>query len=247
MNLLFHEKQSAGQLKMTDHLSNTQMSDEETPDYVNNFFANIGNNIQNSLNFNLDLWTYDGDEYPPRFSLRDVTIEQVIKEVCNLKITEPSGIENISTKLLKDAFWSLSHQLTLLFNLIIETNEIPTSWKCAKITPIPKDGDLSDVNNFRPIAILPVVSKVLEYLIHDQTMSYLEQNDILDSHQGGFRKDHSTTSTTANLFDDFYLNINAHQLTYATFIDFWKAFDSINHEIFLKKLSKIGCSLKTVN
>ena len=112
--------------------------------------------------------------------------------------------------------------------------------------PSSKDGDLSDINNFRPIAILPVVSKILEHLVHNQTMLYLEQNNILDIHQGGFKKNHSTTSTTAEVLDDIYSNINNHQLTYATFIDFRKAFDSINHNILLKKLSKVGFQENTI-
>ena len=75
-----------------------------------------------------------------------------------------------------------------------------------------------------------MVCKIMEHLIHDQTMAYLEEYNILDSCQGGFRKNHSTTATTARMLDDIYLNINNQQIIYATFIDFRKAFDSINHE-----------------
>ena len=94
---------------------------------------------------------------------------------------------------------------------------MPNDWKKAKITPIPKDGDLSNVNNYRPIAILPVTSKILEHLIHTQTMKYVEDNNILDLNQGGFRKHNSTTATTTSMLDDMYTNINQQQITYAIF------------------------------
>ena len=122
----------------------------------------------------------------------------------------------------------------------IRTSCVPSKWKQAKISLIPKDGNLTDINNFQPIAILPVVSKILEHLIQSQTMLYLEENDVLDVHQGGFRKNNSTTATTLAMLDDIYTNINNQQTTYSIFIDFRKAFDSINHKILLKKLSKLG-------
>ena len=130
--------------------------------------------------------------------------------------------------------------------MIVRTASIPMDWKKAKISLIPKDGDLTDINNFRPIAILPVVSKILEHLVHSQTMSYLEENNIWDVNQGGFRKNNSTTATTSSM-PDIYKNINNQQTTYSIFIDFRKAFDSINHSILLSKLSKLGFQEYTLN
>ena len=143
----------------------------------------------------------------------------------------------------------LALQFTWLINLSISTSNVPTDSKRAKITPIPKDGDLSNVNNYRPIAILriPATSKILEHLIHAQTMKYVEDNDIiLDVNQGGFRKNNSTTATTASMLDDIYRNINQQQITYAIFINFKKAFDSINHKIFLNELAKLGFHDQTI-
>ena len=140
------------------------------------------------------------------------------------------------------------HQFTWLINMSIRLAQVSTEWKKAKISLIPKDGNLTDTNNFRPLAILPVVSKIMEHIIvQAQTMMYLEEKNILDVNQGGFRKNNSTTSTTINMLDEIYTNINNHQLTYAIFIDFRKAFDSINHEILLKKLSKLGFQKSTVD
>ena len=158
----------------------------------------------------------------------------MLYQVKSFKINKPSGIDNISTKIVKDTLWALAHQFTWSLNMSIRTATIPLAWKKAKVTLIPKDGNLTDVDNFRPIAILPVVSKVMEHLVHFQSMQYLEENNILDVNQGGFRKNNSTTATTASMLDDFYNNINNQQITYAVFIDLRKAFDSINHTILLE-------------
>ena len=165
----------------------------------------------------------------------------------NLKLSKPSGLTHISTKVIKDALWALAHQFTWLLNMSIRMTHIPMEWKKAKVSLIPKDGDLTDINNFRPIAILPVVSKIMGHVIHSQTMSYLEENNILDVHQDGFRKNNSTTATTATMLDDIYNNINNKQLTYSIFIDFRKAFYSINHEILLNKLGKLGFCRSAIN
>ena len=178
---------------------------------------------------------------------QSILFRKVIYKIKSIKLSKPSGIENISTKVIKDSLWALAHQFTWLLNSSIRTSQIPDDWKKARVSLIPKDGDLSDINNFRPIAILPIVSKILEHLVQSQTMLYLEENNILDSNHGGFRKNNSTTSTTAAMLDDIYTNINKHQLTYAVFIDFRKAFDSINHAILIKKLFKLGFHRNTIS
>ena len=77
-------------------------------------------------------------------------------------------------------------------------------------------------------------------------MAYLDEINVLSVHQGGFRRNNSTTATTSKMLDNIYNNINNHQLTYAIFIDFQKAFNSINQEIMLKKLDELGFNFQTV-
>ena len=112
----------------------------------------------------------------------------------------------------------------------------------ARVTPLPKDGDPTDVNNLRPISLLPIPGKIVEHLIHKKVMSYLDRNHILDENQSGFRTNYSTTSALAAFISSWmtYMNVNYSFLTNAIFIDFRKAFYSINHAILLKKISKLG-------
>ena len=245
LHSMFPNKPTTGKINLVDQQSGENLSENDIPNHANAFFTSIGSNIIRDTGFQPENWSYKGLEPPNVFSLHEAGIEDVLCEIKNLKISKPSGIENVSTKVLKDALWILAHQFTWLLNMSIRDAQVPVDWKKAKVSLIPKDGDLTDINNFRPIAILPAVSKILEHVIQSQTMTYLEENNILDSNQGGFRKNNSTTATTCSLLDDIYTNINNQQITYAIFIDFRKAFDSINHDILLKKLSKLGFSLNT--
>ena len=222
LHSMFPDKPTTGKINLLNAQNGEMLEESQTPDYANAFFTSIGSKIIQETGFDINNWSYKGDEYPNNFLLREVEIEEVLYEVKNLKITKPSGIENISTKIIKDSLWAIAHQFTWLLNLSIRTTCIPVLWKKSKVTLIPKDGDLTDVNNFRAIAILPVVSKVMEHIIQSQTMLYLEENDILDVNQGGFRKKNSTTATTSSMLDDIYNNINNQQITYAVFIDFRK-------------------------
>ena len=242
LHRMFPDKPVSGKINLRDTSTGEMLDDQRIPDYTNTFFTSIGAKIINDTGFDIANWSYQGEVFPQTFSIEEVDIEQVLSEIKNLKITKPSGIPDISTRVLKDALWILAHQFTWLLNMIIRTASIPFEWKKSKISLIPKDGDLTDVNNFRPIAILPVVSKIMEHLVQAQTMLYLEENNVLDVNQGGFRKNNSTTATTSAMLDDIYENINNQQTTYAIFIDFRKAFDSINHAVLLEKLSKLGFS-----
>ena len=247
LHTMFPDKPISGKINLVNSHNGHILGEQEIPEYANDFFTSIGSNIVQETGFNMDEWFFEGTTYPQTFTLDTIEIESVLAEIKKLKISKPSGLEYISTKIIKDALWTLAHQFTWLLNKSVRDGKIPLEWKKAKISLIPKDGDLTDIGNFRPIAILPVVSKVIEHLIQAQTMAYLENNDILDVNQGGFRKNNSTTATTSSLLDDIYKNMNNKQLSYSIFIDFRKAFDSINHEILLKKLENLGFVNSSIN
>ena len=246
LHCMFPDKPSSGRISLSDPMQQNVLEDTEIPDYINTFCTNVGSNIVSETDFRYENGTFEDTVFPQTFKLKEVTIEEVLIEIKKLKMSKPSGIENLSTKVLKDALGILAHQFTWLINLSVSTSNVPNDWKKAKITPIPKDGGLSNVNNYRPIAILPVTSKILEHLIHTQTKKYVDNNNFLDVNQGGFRKNNSTTAATASVLDGIYTNINQQQITYAIFIDFKKAFDSINHKILLNKLAKLGFHDQTI-
>ena len=117
---------------------------------------------------------------------------------------------------------------------------IPNSWKHATIIPLKKCGNSTDVNNLRPIFLLPLQGKILEKLVHKRLLNHMETNNLLDQNQGGFRPNHSTTDTIIKFSDKIYRRINEGEMVIATFIDLKKAFDTVNHNILIQKLDRMG-------
>ena len=105
----------------------------------------------------------------------------------------------------------------------------------AKESPIFKNGSISDLNNYRPISVIPTVTKIFEKIIYDQLYQYLNENGL-----SGFRSLHSTLTALLETNDNWCVNIDRDLLNVVIFIDLKKAFDTIDHEIFLKKLTTYG-------
>ena len=109
----------------------------------------------------------------------------------------------------------------------------PIQWKKAKIVPIPKPSD-----DFRPIVILPFISKVFESIIHKQISQFITENVILHFSQSGFRKGHSCITALADVTEDIRKEVDDNKITFLILLDHSKAFDSLNHDILCMKLSK---------
>ena len=105
----------------------------------------------------------------------------------------------------------------------------PDSWKIANVIPLQKSGNPADVNNLRPISLLPLPGKILERIVHSQLSTFLENNDLLLTEQGGFHKGKSTIDTVAKFTDDLLLGLNEKEYAIAAFIDLKKAFDTVSN------------------
>ena len=125
----------------------------------------------------------------------------------------------------------------LTFNISIETSTFPASWKIARVTPSYKEGEKSEKSNYRPISVLPVLSRLFEKLIYDQLYQYLDRGGFLTSEQSGFRPLHSSTTCLLKCTDDWYSGMDEGLLTDLISIDLKKAFDTVDHEILCKKSS----------
>ena len=156
-----------------------------------------------------------------QFKFQEVTVEFVKNELLNIDCKKAVGIDGLHPKLLKLAAEYISVPISFLFNCSLQSSFIPMDFKMARISPIHKGGTY-EINNFRPISVLPVLSKILEKAVHKQLYTYLNKNNMLSSQQSGFRPSHSTATCITDIVDYLLDNMNTKQITGSIFLDFNK-------------------------
>ncbi|XP_045449098.1 uncharacterized protein LOC123657621 [Melitaea cinxia] len=165
---------------------------------------------------------------------------EIERLIGDLDSNASTGIDKISTKALKCLCSSISKSLAHCFNKLMSEGIFPDSLKIAKITPIHKSGSLLDPENYRPISVLPVLSKILEKLIHNRLVTYLDSFDFISERQYGFRARSNTTAATVDLVTKIRQNLDRKNIALGVFIDLKKAFDTVSHKLLLQKLKNIG-------
>ena len=129
---------------------------------------------------------------PDHFVFSSVSDDEVFRELRNLKRNKSNGLDNLPPGMLKDAATIITKPLAYIINLSLQSGSLPMEWKAAKIIPLFKSGSMVELDNYRPISILPVLSKILERIVYKQLLSHLENNGLLSSFQFGFRSKRST-------------------------------------------------------
>ena len=136
------------------------------------------------------------------FSFRKISPLDVQQVIDGFNSSGGAGPDGLDIKFLKIASPILSHPLSDLFNMSIDTRDVPLSWKCSRITPLHKGGDSHDINNYRPISIINCVVKLFEKFVFNQLSHYIIEFDILSSYQSGFRPQFSTTTALLKVTND---------------------------------------------
>lgn len=181
------------------------------------------------------------------FTIPPVTFSMVEQLLRTLDTNKATGSDNLGPRLLKISAPYIAESITYIYNESITSSVFPQKWKEAKVTPLFKNGVKDDVNNYRPISVLPVLSKILEKHVHDALMGYLNANSLLHATQSGFRPNHSCETALVGMIDK-WLNANDKgSQTGVVMIDFKKAFDLVDHSLLIKKLQHFKFSGNTLN
>ena len=207
----------------------------------NNHFSSIGANLAKDIPPATNSFSdYLGPPNQNSIFFAPTYNQEVIDIVSGLKNKKSPGFDEINNFILKSVINSIVAPLVHIFNLSLETGTVPNQMKIAKVIPLFKKGDNLDVGNYRPISLLSTLSKILERIVYVRTENFLSMHNILSDVQFGFREKHNTTHALMNFVNKVVNALDKSNHLVGIFLDYSKAFDTINHEILLKKISHYG-------
>ena len=204
----------------------------------NSYFASIfTNHLHNHEMKNTD--TADFNEPPPQI-LNEINFSEleVFAALRSLNPDKALGPDGIPGRILKETAKQIAPSLTLLFNKSLHSAVVPGKWKLANVVPVFKRGIKEHVQNYRPISLLCIVSKVLERCISNNIWEHLQE--IMNDHQHGFMPGRSSTSQLVGVLDKIGKVLDRGEQIDVIYLDMTKAFDKVNHELLINKLRRFG-------
>ena len=174
------------------------------------------------------------------FLLSPVTEKEISNIIISFNARKATGPNSISNLILKKFKEELKRPLTIITNMSFITGQFPTKGREARIIRSYKKGDKSECSNYRPISLLPNISKIIEKAMYTRIYNFLEKYNCPYKKQFGFRNSHSTNHALISITEKIRESLDNDEYSCGVFLDFQKAFDTVNHNILLKKLHRYG-------
>ena len=214
---------------------------KEIADSFSDYFVNIGTRLASNLPLcNTAFESFLNNRCSHSLFLTPITQEEIVDILNNIPHGKASGCDGLNSFVIKQASYSLAKPLAELFNMSLALGIFPDGLKIGKVTPIHKKGKKHDINNYRPITVVSIFSKTYEKLIYSRLNSFISKNNILSESQFGFRENRSTDLAITYVVNKLSQAIDDKNISVGIFLDLSKAFDTVNHEILLRKLEHYG-------
>lgn len=226
---------------LRDKKGNKITSPKDIANNFNAYFNSVGHSLASKI---------PSSQYPPLHYIKTQTpnslflnntfLTEVTNIINSLDCKKSPGSDRISNYIIKTTKDIIAPVLVGVYNECLNKGIFPEIFKIAKIIPLYKGDDATKNSNYRPISLLPQFGKIFEKIISKRLISFLDKYSLLNKHQFGFRKNFSTELAVANIQDKFLDNLDNNIHTCAIFLDLAKAFDTVDNNILISKLSRYG-------
>ena len=224
INQLTSRKKNNASVKELKLNENSITNSHELSNAFNDHFSTTGTKLANEVPL-----VTDGSSYADyivssdnKFIFSPISSSNVFSLLNKLSKSKATGLDNISAKLIRECADLISIPLCNIFNNSLSSGLFPDDWKCARVTPLFKQGERTDVNNYRPISVISIIAKVFERIVYDQLCSFLASEEIITNQQSGFRSLHCTVTALLEATDSWTFDIDPGNVNAVVFLDLKK-------------------------
>ena len=179
------------------------------------------------------------------FKFRNAKREEIYNILINIDPNKAYGIDEIRGRFLKDIAELLTEPLCKVMNLSL-SSKFPLMCKEPTVKPLYKKGKITEPKNYRPVSLLPTLSKIIERVVYNQIIEHIGKHGTLYEYQSVFRSKYSANTCLAHLFNQILKGFESGKSTGMILIDLQKVFDTLDHDILLDKMKYLGSISKTI-